>query len=665
MKQLYVNLLMLAILFVSSSRADAQAPSWLWAKSAGGTASNDNGYAVTADAGGNIYVVGQYWSASVVFGSTTLTNAGGPGDVFLAKYDPAGNVLWATSAGGLGYDYGYAVATDAASNVYITGGFVGLNIAFGSTSLTNASTGSGDFYLAKYTSAGSFVWARGVGGGRNDYGQGVSTDLSGNVYVAGYFQSTSVVFGSTTLTNTDNTATYDDFFVAKYTSAGNVLWAKTTGNSANHDIGWSASADLNGDVFVCGWYASPAMVFGSTTLTNSGSGNYDMFIAKYSSTGNVLWAKGPTGAGFADEYANSVYADPSGNAYVAGSFRSSTMNFGSQTLTNAAAGFNDVFLAKYDGNGNFAWALRAGGASGDAANGVTTDAGGSVFLTGPFSSASIVFGTTTVSGTGGDVFVAKFDGTGNAIWAKGAGGTASETPNGICTDAAGDAYVTGIFQSTNASFDSNVITNANTNSTNDIFVAKIAGALATGLIDFNGSWNGNATRLQWSTASETNNDFFSVERSTDGKIFEPVGKVKGAGNTTALHNYSFTDPSPLSNWKGAEREVYYRLSQADYDGKISSSNTISILMHPGTQASIGIYPNPAGNVLNFEIYSENTEPANITVLDVLGNVIMREQQKISRGSNAVKLGMDKFIPGIYFLEIETPHTQQRARFVKN
>ena len=203
---------------VVSANTFAQAPNCLWAKSAGGT-DVDYGRSVTTDASGNVYVMGYFYSPTITFGTTTLTNAGTTGysDMFIAKYDAAGNVLWAKSAVGIDSDRGYSVTTDASGNVYVTGSFDSPTITFGTTTLTNAgTTGYSDMFIAKYDAAGNVLWAKSEGSTSYDEGYSVATDASGNVYVMGYFYSPTITFGTTTLTNAGSV----DMFIAKYDGTG-------------------------------------------------------------------------------------------------------------------------------------------------------------------------------------------------------------------------------------------------------------------------------------------------------------------------------------------------------------------------------------------------------------------------------------------------------------
>ena len=209
------KLLSTILLAIFSLSANAQSPNWQWAKSAGGT-SDDRGNSISMDAIGNIYVTGNFSDTTITFGSYTLTNAG----VFVVKYDASGNALWAKDA--LGSGTGTGISLDANGNSFVTGYFFSPTITFGGTTLTNADTtgGSADIFVVKYNGAGNVVWAKSAGGIYYDNGIGISVDVNGNAYLTGGFQSNTISFGNTTLTNA-TTNGYADIFTAKLDSTGN------------------------------------------------------------------------------------------------------------------------------------------------------------------------------------------------------------------------------------------------------------------------------------------------------------------------------------------------------------------------------------------------------------------------------------------------------------
>ena len=135
------------------------------AKSAEGTY-YDYGRSIAVDANGNSYVTGYFYSSTITFGLTTLTNSGVYSDIFVVKYDSSGNVVWAKNTGGTNEDKGYGIAVDAIGNSYVTGWFSSSTITFGSTTLTNS--GSDDIFVVKYDSSGNVMRAKSAGGTSND-----------------------------------------------------------------------------------------------------------------------------------------------------------------------------------------------------------------------------------------------------------------------------------------------------------------------------------------------------------------------------------------------------------------------------------------------------------------------------------------------------------------
>ena len=309
----------------------------VWAKSAGGT-SSDVANHVTTDQAGNVYLTGTFESASFAIGSYTLTNTGNVA-VFTAKYDSAGNVLWAQCTGGGQEEYSQALAVDTWGNVYVAGGFSSVTMAIGPYILTNADTTStnNDLFLVKYDAAGNLLWARRDGGRLTELSMSLTTDPSGNVYETGLFSDSVITFGGTTL----NSAGYYNSFLVKYDPSGNPLWAKNAGDSVLAR-GAFVTADAAGNIYLDGNFASPA-TFGATTLNNGGS--WDIFLVKYNEAGDVQWAKSVGGPGY--EFSWNIAIDPAGDIYLAGAAESHMLTFGATTITNTDTITDNIFLAKF------------------------------------------------------------------------------------------------------------------------------------------------------------------------------------------------------------------------------------------------------------------------------------------------------------------------------
>ncbi|MCK4654382.1 MAG: SBBP repeat-containing protein [Candidatus Cloacimonetes bacterium] len=431
--------------------AFAQAPEWQWAAKAGGI-EWDNGWSITIDTSGNLYVTG-WFRDSASFGSNILTSSGGD-NIFVAKISSDGNWLWANSVSGSDDGWSCSITVDTSGSLYFTGGFEG-TANFGSTTLT--SNGSGDIFVAKVSSDGSWLWANNAGGNGWDRGRGISVDNFGDLYITGGFSGTAS-FDDIVLTSNGG---YNDIFTAKMSSDGNWLWANNAGGN-DWDLSKSITIDPSGNSYIIGYFYVTAN-FDDITLTSNG--DRDIFIAMMSSDGNWVWADNAGGNDWDSGF--SIAIDNSGNLYVTGFF-ASTASFGPTTLTSS--GGDDIFVAKMDLGGNWLWARSAGGSSvWDWSRCITVDSSENLYITGDFEGTAS-FGETTLTSFGnGDIFVAKINSDGNWAWALNAGGISSDQSYGITVDTFENLYVTGYFAGT-ASFGSTMLTSEGSG---DIFVAKL------------------------------------------------------------------------------------------------------------------------------------------------------------------------------------------------
>lgn len=357
-----------------------QGPAWIWAKNAAVTVGTSGamGKSVATDVAGNIFVCGYYDNSSVTFGSTTLTNKG-LDNLFIAKYDSGGTVLWAKGAGGTAGDEADGLAADGAGNVYVTGDFGSPTIKFGSSILTN--NGQSNFFLVKYDINGNVLWARSAGGIGSGYGASgisVTVDNSGNVYATGGYFGPIIAFGSDTIRSPQNSS---PVFLVKYDANGNELWARISGDTS-YGTGYSVATDIAGNVLITGNFSSSHLSFSSDTLINEVPyGAHDMFIVKYDAAGNVSWARNSRDSGSAT--VASVAVDATGNAYVTGGMSNHSAVFGLDTLYIHNNDKSIAFLIKYDPSGNVLWVqgaetphINAEGASG---SGLTIAPNGNIY----------------------------------------------------------------------------------------------------------------------------------------------------------------------------------------------------------------------------------------------------------------------------------------------
>lgn len=237
----------------------------------------------------------------------------------------------------------------------------------------------------------------------------------------------------------------------------NFNWAKSIGGG-NQDEATSIAIDSLGNVYTAGIFSALADFDpGVGTYTLGSYGGYDAFISKLDPSGNFIWAKQI--GGLNTEFITSIQIDKTGNIYCTGVFSGITdFDSGPGTFTlSSQAGSNDIYVCKLNSNGDLIWVKQMGGTNSDVANCLTVDNSGNVYSAGYFvGTADFDPGPSTYTFTSAasnlDIFISKLDASGNFVWAKQMGGTASDQVKSIEVDANGNVYTTGIFMGT-ADFD--------------------------------------------------------------------------------------------------------------------------------------------------------------------------------------------------------------------
>lgn len=438
-----------------------QSPIWEWAKSI--ISGSGEVKSVTTDVFGNSIITGEFQNGTISFDTITLSNLGGI-EIFVAKYDAQGNLLWAKSAGGISLDYANSVVVDSAGNIIIVGYFNSQTISFGSITLNNYSFPGDEMFVVKLDADGNTLWAKSTTIGPGDeIAKSVGTDNLGNIIVAGTFIGSSMTFGNITINNTG----YRGIFIVKFDSSGNVLWAKSEGGLGYFYIS-DLAIDALGNIIMVGGYGGSTITFGSVTLTNASvpvplNVVSDLFVVKYDPSGNVVWAK--SAGGDFDDAVNSVAVDSSGNVIIAGYFskdattNNGSINFDNIILTTSLS--QKFFIAKYSPSGNPLWAKSSNGYGSPnlSANAVTVDGMGNSIVAGYITGFTMNFGTITFTNTGSHAFILKYDAAGVLIWAKSLAGTTTDLINSVALSPEGNLIIGGIFTSPNLNFDATQLTN--------------------------------------------------------------------------------------------------------------------------------------------------------------------------------------------------------------
>jgi hypothetical protein len=414
---------------------------------------------VAVDGSGNVAVTGHFLGTTDFGGGLVSSYVhpfmGPTVDIVVANYTASGAYRWARAIGSGGGEEGKGIATDSAGNVLVTGYQGSPWVDYGGGPL--GTLGAVDIFVAKYSSAGVWAWSKTIGGDNYDQGNGIAADGADNVFLTGNFgvSSAGVNFGGAALFSAGAT----DGFIAKYSPTGGHLWSKRFGSTGT-DSGIGVGADATGNVYVTGTFEG-SVDFGGGSLSSAGM--RDIFLIKYISTGQFVWAKRFGGSG--DDVAYGLAVDEAGEVALSGKFQSS-ISFGGASLTSA--GGDDAFLVKLDATGAQRWAKRFGSTSGDQSTGVAVDGTNNIVVTGYFT-GSVDFGGGALSSAGLDIFAAKYDTSGTHVWSKRFGGASTQIGDGVAAAPNGDVTLTGFFSGT-VDFGTGVLTSAGGN---DGFIASI------------------------------------------------------------------------------------------------------------------------------------------------------------------------------------------------
>jgi len=450
--------------------------------------------------------------------------------------------VWAARIASTSNDTGYGIATDTSGNVFVTGLYTAALTLYntgGTSGATLPFTGGYDVFIAKYTSVGAVSWAARIAGASNDFGNAITTDTSGNVFVTGYYSAALTLYNSSGVSNAalPNAGT-QYCFIAKYTSAGAVSWATRIAGTGNN-VGYGIATDSSGNVFVTGDYTSDTLTLyntgGTTGATLTNAGPTDCFVAKYTSAGAVSWAARIADTGIDSGLA--IATDTSGNVFVTGYYSAAVTLYNSSGVSNAAlpnaSATNDVFIAKYTSAGAVSWAARIASTGSDYGYGIATDTSGNVFVTGRYGAAVTLYNTGGTTGatlpfTGiTDVFVAKYSSAGAVIWAAQIAGSWVDSGLAIATDTSGNVLVTGSYGAALTLYNTGGTPGATLSFTggSDCFIAKYTSA---GAVSWAAQIAGTGDDIGYGIATDTSGNVFVTGQYDAAVTLYNTGGTTGA-----------------------------------------------------------------------------------------------------------------------------------------
>ena len=335
-----------------------------------------------------------------------------------------------------------AMGFDSNNNLYVTGYLTGES-AFAANVTFNSAQGNGDIYVAKYNASGALLWVKKFGGSMSDRAYDLKVDNNGDILVSGQFFGT-VNFGGQTLQSVANSK---DIFLVKMNPQGDILWAISEGGSMGDNM-YALAVDSQNKIILTGQFSGNATIAGQTFTSalnpDLNQPSYDIFVSKYDSNGNPLWAV--QGEAPYEDRGMALGADAQNNIYLAGQF-SDTLQLAGQTFNNA--GYNTGFIAKLSPNGTIQWFNRiSGGMVLPYDLVVGTD--NQITVCGDFLGSLIHQGTNGLQTLTNDfdrkVFVSTVNEAGHVVWQRALGSDNELSARGIARDGNNQLYVTGHFR---------------------------------------------------------------------------------------------------------------------------------------------------------------------------------------------------------------------------
>ncbi len=537
-----------------------------------GGSMDDFGNAITVDSGGNIYVTGGTTSSNffttpnasqtIYAGDSGSGYQSVIGDVFVTKLSPSGSTaIYSTYLGGAGGDNAYAIAVDAANNVYLTGGTNSLDFPV-TPGVYRPTSGVGlnDVFVTKLNATGSaLLYSTHIGvGGEGIRGFGIDVDSAGNAYVAGGcgpgFPTTPGAFQT-------GSSAFSSAFVMKLNPSGSAAAYSTFLSGGGIDYAESIAVDTNGNAFVTGYASSPTFPTTPGGFQTVLGGAPDAFVTVLNPTGSALVYSTFLGGSVFDD-GRRIAVDSFGMAYVAGVTSSSNFPTTSGAFQVAFGGGNaDAFIAKLDptksGAASLVYSTFLGGSGDENAENfprgiLAVDNAGNAYVTGTTTSTDFpTVNPIQANPAGGShAYVAKLNAAGSKlVYSTYLGGSGADFGHGIYVDSGGNAFVTGQTYSVDFPLTSNAFQPAFGGSS-DAFVMKIipVASLSQASLAFANLAVGSTSPAQVTTLTNERNtplNIASISASGDFAETDTCGTSLGAGLTCTI-SVTFAPTFPLN-----------------------------------------------------------------------------------------------------------------------
>jgi hypothetical protein len=672
---------------------------------------NPSGYSIGTsmyiDEAGKIYQCGSF-HYDVVFGQTTLTN----NDSFAVKADQNGVYTWASGilATGVGRRNDICGNSETAVvNNYYT--LAKLDCATGQIldniypdffpdrihycDATNRVITTGDMdqlvFVSAFDANLNEIWMKQFNGDSGfGHNIGTSTDYDDHFYAFSYASTNMDYFGQ---------KVEKGLILSKQDLSGNLVWLwQFQGAKQDPYIGCYIKVDTSHHcLYITGVFTEPFVIPGETTLIPAEGGSF--YILKFDLDGVFQWAIQENGS----IAGNCLAVDNNGNVLLSGTFEGSSMTIGNATLVSAGA--DDVFIAKYDLNGNFLWAVRGGGEEIEYEGLISADAEGNIYLTGEFTSINVTLKdhSLTMEEGDGNVLVAKLSPAGDVIWMDSKAGSLINYgdyycwPTSIITDPEGYSYIKG-WHHDSTYFDGFLLTNPYSKTKKyNFFVAKFdpqgntlwARSINESRIGFDYNqmdvdkegnvylgaqisdtvWFGDDYQYVSQGFYNGFRDLFVSKYSTDGDLdwvrIIPSHSVWGNASPTISCITALDDNRLIVGGKFTNQIEFtpFMLKSQNTHGMISylgESTWIEEEWHH-THAGFDLYPNPAAELITVRLSQPDQVINKVIISDMSGRIFIEADGL--QVSNWFNIDISTLPPGPYIIRINGNGILKPKKFV--
>ncbi|HYE55937.1 MAG TPA: hypothetical protein VD996_13890 [Chitinophagaceae bacterium] len=620
---------LLCAVLLLCSQVWCQSPAVQWSRFYGNAAGSIAIKTIETPDGGYLMAGHAYFDGGMVSG-----HHGGI-DIWLVKLDANGGLQWQRCLGGTADEHlaGEGLGGDLIATS--DGGYILVgqseSVNGDVTATIEGNHGLFDAWVVKLAADGAIQWQRSLGGSSDERDYCIKQTSDGGYILAGH-----------TMSNDQNVAGNHggtDIWVVKLNASGTIIeWQRCLGSTASE---WYPHLEFAHDgayIIAAGTYGNNGDVSGNHEATEA-----DVWVVKLTTTGDIQWQK--CYGGTSTDIGTGIKATPDGGYVVAG------YTFSDDGDLSEPADFYDMWVFKINGTGELQWEETFGSWNMEFANSIALTNTNKIVVSGITESH---FDDGDVVGAKGerDMWTICLSSTGELLWQKTLGGSLFDQAMHVMQTTDGGFLISG--ESASNDFDA-----AGNPFPFAAWVVKLApeSTLPVDLVNFSGKHDAGINKLRWTTAFERNNASFILERSADGRSFQPVATIAGKGESNVPVDYAYTDNKDILQYD----ELFYRLKQVDVDGTATYSRIISI-QRPYSLTQISGWQQRPG-MFTLEVKAEKDLGMSILVHDASGKLLEQKRQRVAAGRTRMDISLGRYPAGAYFIEVISENSRKTFRAV--